>query len=288
MENKNFACRIFKEQIELILQLPENERAEVLYKSVLFGFNQIDCQFDNQNENQNESAYVSVSDSVSILSNKIFNLLKKNISWKEFSNNYGGSRKGAGAPKGNTNAKKNNQIDCQNDIQIDNQTDCKKIDFDTTFKAGGQLWTLPPNFRKLALTRYTESEIRAFEITHSCHESLEDVCLNDIKHLEPKKKQIEISDYGEYEPLREQITKWIEYKKARKESYKTEQSLMAFAKKLFTLSWGKPDIADQIIEQSMANNWAGIFELKQNQKKEKINFSFYTGEGSFLKPDGEW
>lgn len=109
-----------------------------------------------------------------------------------------------------------------------------------------------------------------------------------LKHLEPKKKEIEISDYGEYEPLREQITKWIEYKKARKESYKTEQSLMAFAKKLFTLSGGKPDIADQIIEQSMANNWAGIFELKQNQKKDKINFLFYTGEGSFLKPDGEW
>lgn len=64
-----------------------------------------------------------------------------------------------------------------------------EIDFDTTFKAGGQLWVLPPNFRKLALTRYTESEIRAFEKTHSCHESLEDVCLNDIKHEKPKPKK---------------------------------------------------------------------------------------------------
>lgn len=62
-----------------------------------------------------------------------------------------------------------------------------KIDFDTTFQAGGQLWTLPPDFRKLALTKYTESEIREFEKAHSCHESLEDVCLNDIKH-EPKPK----------------------------------------------------------------------------------------------------
>lgn len=26
----------------------------------------------------------------------------------------------------------------------------------------------------------------------------------------------------------------------------------------------------------------------EQPKKEKINFSFYTGEGSFLKPDGEW
>lgn len=69
-----------------------------------------------------------------------------------------------------------------------------EIDFDTTFKAGGQLWELPPQFRKLALTKYTESEIRAFEMTHSCHESLEDVCLNDIKHEEPKPKK---KQYGE-------------------------------------------------------------------------------------------
>lgn len=160
MENKNFACRIFKEQIELILQLPENERAEVLYKSVLFGFNQIDCQFDNQNENQNESAYVSVSDSVSILSNKIFNLLKKNITWKEFSNNYGGSRKGAGAPKGNTNAKKNNQIENQNDIQIDNQNEKPKSKFNenSIIYVNGQYFDeFPPESMSL-LKKYWSSD----------------------------------------------------------------------------------------------------------------------------------
>lgn len=74
-----------------------------------------------------------------------------------------------------------------------------EIDFDTTFKAGGQLWTLPPNFRKLAMTRYTESEIRAFEKTHSCHESLEDVCLNDIKHEDPKPKK---KPYGEQQKVK--------------------------------------------------------------------------------------
>lgn len=155
------------------------------------------------------------------------------------------------------------------------------IDFNTSFYAGGQGWVLPSNFRKLALTKYTETEIRAFEILHSCHENPEEVCLNDIKH---KKNKIEITNYGEYEPLREQITKWIDYKKARKESYKTEQSLMSFAKKLFTLSGGNPNIADQIIEQSMANNWAGIFELKtQSKKQDKVNWGLYVGEGSFLR-----
>ena len=97
METKtnNIACRIFKEQIELIQQLPENERAEVLYKAIISAVN----QFDNQIENQNENAYVSVSDSVSVLSKTVFSLLKKNIVCKEFSNNYGGKRIGAGKKK---------------------------------------------------------------------------------------------------------------------------------------------------------------------------------------------
>lgn len=62
------------------------------------------------------------------------------------------------------------------------------IDFDTPFQAGGQFWVLPPQFRRLALTKYTESEIREFEMTHSCHENPEQVCLNDIKH-KPKPKK---------------------------------------------------------------------------------------------------
>lgn len=102
-QNNNIACRVFKEQINLINQLPLNERMTVLYLSINNSFNQIDNQTDCQNDNQNESAYVSVSDSVSLydslseLSKSILNLLSKNIIAKEFSNNYGGARKGSGA-----------------------------------------------------------------------------------------------------------------------------------------------------------------------------------------------
>ena len=98
--NRNFACRIFKEQMDLIQQLPENERAEVLYKAILSAFNQIENQNDIQIENQNEYAYVSVSvlDNISVLSKTVYSLLKKNIVCKEFSTNYGGRRIGAGRP----------------------------------------------------------------------------------------------------------------------------------------------------------------------------------------------
>lgn len=194
MINKNYACRIFKEQIDLILQLPENERAEVLYKSVLFGFNQIDCQFDNQIENQNESAYVSVSDSVSILSNKIFNLLKKNITWKEFSNNYGGSRKGAGAPKGNTNAKKNNQIDYQNDIQIDIQNE--KANETSVFHVDCQNFDeIPADILPVMKKYWTDEKIEkirqdlAFMPSHeTCVATLLTKYDSDLLKQEPKSK----------------------------------------------------------------------------------------------------
>lgn len=148
----------------------------------------------------------------------------------------------------------------------DNKGGVGEIDFDTIFQAGGQLWTLPPNFRKLALTKYTESEIRAFEMTHSCHENPENVCLNDIKHEpKPKRKIVEVTNYGQYEYLHPQMDKWLNYKKSRGERYKTEQSLMVCAKKLHELSGGNALTADAIVEQSIASNYAGLFPLKQNQ-----------------------
>lgn len=102
--NKNICCRIFKEQIDLILQLPEHERATVLYQAILSAFNQFENQIDNQIDNQNENAYVSVSviDNISLLSKTVYVLLSKNITCKEFSNNYGGRRINAGRPKAKT------------------------------------------------------------------------------------------------------------------------------------------------------------------------------------------
>lgn len=96
---KNVACRIFKEQIDLINQLPVNERAVVLYNVINDLFNQFDNQNENQIENQNENAYISVSVPYSSLGKSIYNILYKNISCKEFSENYGGKRIGAGAKK---------------------------------------------------------------------------------------------------------------------------------------------------------------------------------------------
>lgn len=63
--------------------------------------------------------------------------------------------------------------------------------------------------------------------------------------------------------FREIFNTWLEYKRQRKESYKSEKSLQSCYKQLLRLCDNNPNVATQIIEQSMANNWAGLFELKQ-------------------------
>ena len=57
------------------------------------------------------------------------------------------------------------------------------------------------------------------------------------------------------------ITKWLEYKKEKRQSYKP-RGLESFKKRLYELSGGDPVAADAIVEQSMANNYQGIFPLK--------------------------
>ena len=90
---KNIACRIFKEQIDLINELPKEDRANVLYSAIMSAYNQFENQNEIQTENQIEYAYISLS-----ISKSIFNLLSKNIVFKEY-NNYGGKRENSGRPK---------------------------------------------------------------------------------------------------------------------------------------------------------------------------------------------
>lgn len=60
------------------------------------------------------------------------------------------------------------------------------------------------------------------------------------------------------------FTLWLEYKKGKKQSYKGEKSLKAIYKRLLTLSGNNPDVAMAIVEQAMANNWAGLYALKDD------------------------
>lgn len=60
---------------------------------------------------------------------------------------------------------------------------------------------------------------------------------------------------------------WIEYKEQEfKFRYKSHHSLRAALKKLKRLSNDNEQTAIEIIEESMANGWKGLFKLKDEEK----------------------
>ena len=54
---------------------------------------------------------------------------------------------------------------------------------------------------------------------------------------------------------------WLKYKREKKQTYKPS-GFKTFCKHLIELSGNDPSVARLIIEQSMANNYSGIFKLK--------------------------
>ena len=79
----------------------------------------------------------------------------------------------------------------------------------------------------------------------------------DNKNKEEKQKGFDV-----LETFKEPYNTWMSYKAERRESYKSEKSKEQFYKLLLKLSNNNHLIAMQIVNQSMANNWAGIFPIK--------------------------
>ena len=68
---------------------------------------------------------------------------------------------------------------------------------------------------------------------------------------------------------------WIDYKKEKKQSYKTQKSLESCYHNLKLLSDFDPEKAKQIVFNSISNNYSGLFKLKtdnKNQKDETRNY----------------
>lgn len=60
---------------------------------------------------------------------------------------------------------------------------------------------------------------------------------------------------------REPMTVWLEYKRIRRESYRSESGARKCLSLLRNLSGEDPTVAVAIIDRSIANNWAGLFPL---------------------------
>lgn len=60
---------------------------------------------------------------------------------------------------------------------------------------------------------------------------------------------------------REVIRPWLEFKKTNRQGYKSEMSIRKCLTMLKRISGDNPATATAIIDKSMANNWAGLYEL---------------------------
>ena len=81
-----------------------------------------------------------------------------------------------------------------------------------------------------------------------------------VKEKVSKKSQF---DYSFVDPqFRKPFEEWLKYKRSKNQMYKRQCDLELCYKKLKKYSDGNVEKATLIIEQSMTNNWSGLFELK--------------------------
>ena len=80
---------------------------------------------------------------------------------------------------------------------------------------------------------------------------------------------------------------WLEYKCSRSESYKSDLSVKKFHTMLRNLSRGDPQTARQIIDKSIANNWAGIFELSNVDARPRGQPTTGQHIGQIKQPEDE-
>lgn len=91
-----------------------------------------------------------------------------------------------------------------------------------------------------------------------------------------KRKELDLSSVEpSFQPI---VADWLSYKSERGQTYQ-QKGVAAFYEKLQELSGGSPDMAHRIVRQSMANNWAGIFALKNmNHERSTTNQPPEPGE----------
>lgn len=83
-----------------------------------------------------------------------------------------------------------------------------------------------------------------------------------------KRASVFVPDLGFVsEELRDTFAGWLKYKTSElKDGYKTQGAVRSCYSHLMNLASGDYGTAKKIIEQSIANHWKGLFELKQSQQ----------------------
>lgn len=86
---------------------------------------------------------------------------------------------------------------------------------------------------------------------------------------------------------REPMSVWLEYKRTRRESYRSEMGAKKCFALLRDLSAGDPSAAQAIIDRSIANNWAGLFPLRDAQPSHAARAGREQHPGQIIQPSSD-
>jgi hypothetical protein len=100
-------------------------------------------------------------------------------------------------------------------------------------------------------------------------------CKSNAIAIQSKVKESKVNKSKEEENIKEFVAslpssflavweKWIEYKRKIRKPYKTREGMEGKFNELVTLSGNNPETAMKIVEQSISNEWSGLFALKFN------------------------
>ena len=136
--------------------------------------------------------------------------------------------------------------------------------------------------------KYSNKTLNNFSISDSISDSIssekaldnirykdkeEDKTIKSTTNVVPKKatKPLFSLDFIDDENFKKLFEEWLDYKRRVKHnSYKDQKQIELAYRKMYELCGGDIEMCRAIIEQSIANNWQGLFELKtqsfNNQK----------------------
>ncbi len=89
-----------------------------------------------------------------------------------------------------------------------------------------------------------------------------DINLNSIIERKSKKKEFDLSFVGD--AYKEAFSEWLQYKQSIGKPYHTQQSVELCYRHALSFAADDPQQFRRVIEQSIANGWAGLFQLKNN------------------------
>lgn len=92
----------------------------------------------------------------------------------------------------------------------------------------------------------------------------EDELLAAVTDIKPKGYETMNFDFIN-EDYKDIFYTWLNYKRERRERYKTQSSMETAYKRMLRLSNNDKATARLVVEQSIGNNWAGLFQLKERK-----------------------